>query len=107
MTWYFFKAIIAVATLHEKKIYYGDVKSANFLVFEDGEVCIGDFGTAIIIKQPDENLYKIEAGTPAMMMAEVKELIANEAPNSIWLRMRTGVVCRVFMSSVGRGSCVL
>ena len=45
------KAMEALAYLHSKNVYYGDMKPENLLIFKDYKVKLGDFG--VLIKLPD------------------------------------------------------
>lgn len=44
---YFFQTLAALQFLHLNDFYYGDMKPANLLVFNDGRVKIGDLGISI------------------------------------------------------------
>lgn len=42
------KVMMILDYLHEKNIYYGDLKPDNILIFQNYEVKLGDFGISII-----------------------------------------------------------
>lgn len=39
--------MLAIEYLHKNNVYYGDMKPANILIFEDMSVKLGDFGCAM------------------------------------------------------------
>ena len=45
---------MALAYLHKRNIYYGDMKGPNLLIFRNQEVKIGDLGISIKMKPVPE-----------------------------------------------------
>eukprot|EP00347_Sterkiella_histriomuscorum_P011329 403372867 len=60
LAYYFYQAIQIMAYLHQRDIYYGDMKPHNLLVFKDQLIKIGDLGTTIKLDhniQEDQKAY--------------------------------------------------
>lgn len=55
LTFYMLQAMCALDYIHQKHIYYGDMKPQNLLVFRSQHVKIGDFGISIKLDPNDEN----------------------------------------------------
>ena len=47
----------AISYLHSKNIYYGDMKPTNILIFQNMQVKLGNFSTAIRFEDKSSNLY--------------------------------------------------
>eukprot|EP00347_Sterkiella_histriomuscorum_P010727 403375153 len=63
LAYYFYQAIQIMAYLHQRDIYYGDMKPHNLLVFKDQLIKIGDLGTTIKLDhniQEDQKAYIIK-----------------------------------------------
>eukprot|EP00347_Sterkiella_histriomuscorum_P013869 403363056 len=68
LAYYFYQTIQIMAYLHQRDVYYGDMKPHNLLVFKDQLVKIGDLGTIIKLdssKQDDQKAYLIQGISPA------------------------------------------
>jgi serine/threonine protein kinase len=52
------KAIEALNYVHSQKVYYGDMKPQNLLVFRDMSIKLGDFGVSV--KVPDNQNFDEE-----------------------------------------------
>jgi serine/threonine-protein kinase len=62
----FYQVAVALAHMHRRDVYHGDLKPSNIMVTEDGRVKLIDFGTAWI-KGEDKNRVQ---GTPQYMAPE-------------------------------------
>eukprot|EP00347_Sterkiella_histriomuscorum_P016854 403351596 len=63
LAYYFYQTIQLMAYLHQRDMYYGDMKPHNLLVFKDQLIKIGDLGTTIKLDhniQEDEKSYLIK-----------------------------------------------
>lgn len=69
--------MVAVAYLHQKNIYFGDMKAANLLIFRSQEVKLGDLGISIKLNHDDvagtEDLYYVKGKTVGYVTKEVDE----------------------------------
>ena len=64
--YFLFKSCEALSYCHEQGVYYGDCKEANFLVFRDYKVKLGDFGVSFHIPSdtpPDEKDLQLKGLT--------------------------------------------
>jgi serine/threonine protein kinase len=52
-TFYFFQALSCVSYMHEKSIFYSDMKGANLLIFKNQEVKLGDLGISVKLLDKD------------------------------------------------------
>ena len=57
LLYYGISAMKAIQYLHSKNIYYGDMKPANILIFQNMQVKLGDFGTAERFEDMQSILY--------------------------------------------------
>eukprot|EP00347_Sterkiella_histriomuscorum_P007005 403350607 len=63
LAYYFYQTIQIMAYLHQRDVYYGDMKPHNLLVFKDQLIKIGDLGTTIKLDhniQEDQKAYFIK-----------------------------------------------
>eukprot|EP00347_Sterkiella_histriomuscorum_P001615 403371352 len=74
LAYYFYQTLQIMAYLHQRNIYYGDMKPHNLLVFRDQQVKVGDLGISIKLdtkKQDDQKLYKLKGLTKAYSSFEM------------------------------------
>ncbi len=54
LEYYFFQIVCIIEYLHQRNIYYGDMKPANVLVFRDQRLKVGDLGISIKLDDDDD-----------------------------------------------------
>ncbi|KAF2096653.1 kinase-like protein, partial [Rhizodiscina lignyota] len=71
---------IALKYIHEADIVHRDIKCANILIMEDGNLRLADFGVAGIFES-NVSKRKTIIGTPHWMPLELVEELGNESPD--------------------------
>eukprot|EP00347_Sterkiella_histriomuscorum_P001520 403371716 len=63
LAYYFYQAMQILAYLHQRNVYYGDMKPHNLLVFKNQLVKVGDLGISQKLRDdlnPDQKAYKLK-----------------------------------------------
>eukprot|EP00347_Sterkiella_histriomuscorum_P020007 403339455 len=74
LAYYFYQALEIIEYLHQRDIYYGDMKPHNLLVFRDQQVKVGDLGISIKLdssKLDTEEIYQINGMSRAYASTEM------------------------------------
>ncbi len=69
MNW-FVQLCFAVKYIHDKKILHRDLKSSNIFICSNGNIKLGDFGIAKVLKNTNE-FAKTIVGTPYYLSPEI------------------------------------
>ena len=69
----FWLTLRAMNYLHSENVYYGDMKPQNILVFKDYKLKIGDFGTAMKLKEGDDGEYYVGGLTEKYALPKIKQ----------------------------------
>lgn len=82
---YFYSAICGIDYIHQKNMYYGDMKGANLLIFRDQKVKLGDLGISIKLDKhddPTEQRYYLKGATEGYLTREIQLIYDNETEAS-------------------------
>ena len=60
----------ALDYLHSQRIYFGDMKPQNILIFKNMQVKLCDFGCAVRFENLESNIY-LKGATPAFSKPEI------------------------------------
>eukprot|EP00347_Sterkiella_histriomuscorum_P009577 403340674 len=74
LAYYFYQSLQIMAYLHQRNVYYGDMKPHNLLVFRDQQVKVGDLGISIKLDQSrddNEKLYTLKGLTTAFASTDM------------------------------------
>ena len=55
---------LAVQYIHERKILHRDLKSQNIFLTKQGDIVLGDFGIARVLKNNKREMASTVIGTP-------------------------------------------
>ena len=79
----------ALVYLHEKKIIHRDIKAANVLLNEKGEIKVADFGVSTVISQSTLS-KQTRTGSPFWMSPELLSNSRYTFKTDIW---SLGITC--------------
>eukprot|EP00347_Sterkiella_histriomuscorum_P016730 403352071 len=85
LAYYFYQTIQLMAYLHQRDVYYGDMKPQNLLVFKDQLIKIGDLGTTIKLDQQiqdDQKAYIIKGLSASYQNDKTFEEFMRKVPQS-------------------------
>ena len=76
--------MIGILYLHQKNVFYSDMKPANLLIFRNQYVKMGDFGVSVKLRDDDVEginpLYYARGQTKGYCTEEFMNAVDNEEP---------------------------
>ena len=68
----FLKTLQAMNYIHKSNMYYGDMKPANILVFNDYKLKLGDFGTVMKMTDDPAKDYYVTGYTEKYSLPKIR-----------------------------------
>ena len=81
---WFVQLCLAVQYIHERKILHRDLKSQNIFLTKQGDIVLGDFGIARVLKNNKREMASTVIGTPYYMSPEIMESKPYDFKSDLW-----------------------
>ena len=81
---WFVQLCLAVQYIHERKILHRDLKSQSIFLTKQGDIVLGDFGIARVLKNNKREMASTVIGTPYYMSPEIMESKPYDFKSDLW-----------------------